>query len=123
MKGRWLRAKGWMQSRAASLRRTQTGTEARLWAALRGRRLGGLKFRRQHPIDRYEVDFCCPSRGLVVEIDGDVQSGRESQDEGRTDLLELKGFHVIRFTNEDVLRNLDAVLEEIHDAAVRRLEA
>jgi len=90
MKGGKLRAKRRMQSRAASLRRTQTGAEARLWAVLRGRRLGGLKFRRQHPIDRYVVDFCYPSQGLVVEIDGDVHAGRESQDEGRTICLSSK---------------------------------
>jgi very-short-patch-repair endonuclease len=69
------------------------------------------------------VDFCCPEHALVVELDGDIHAGRETEDRIRTRAIEERGYFVIRFTNEEVLRSLDAVLSEIHRAACRRVEA
>jgi very-short-patch-repair endonuclease len=101
--------------RARRLRGEQTSAEARLWRALRGRRLERGKFRRQHPIDRYIVDFVCLDAKLIVEVDG-ATHGEEAdlrRDAERTRVLETLGFHVIRVGNRDVYDNLDSVLELI----------
>jgi very-short-patch-repair endonuclease len=102
-------------ARARDLRQSQTPAEARLWARLRNRQLGGFKFRRQHPIDRFVVDFYCAAGLLVVEIDGDSHAEQIEYDQARTEWLSDQGYHVIRFTNRDVFGNLDAVLEAILD--------
>jgi very-short-patch-repair endonuclease len=100
---------------ARRLRAKQTSAEARLWSALRNRRLARWKFRRQHPIDRYIVDFVCVDGKLVVEVDGATHStGHElSHDAERTRVLESFGFHIIRVTNADVYENLEGVQETI----------
>ena len=96
---------------AKNLRSAQTDAERKLWFRLRDRRLAGLKFRRQVPINRYVVDFCCEASRLIVEVDGG-QHG--SQDEtNRTVSLEAKGYLVVRFWNNDVLQNIDGVIESI----------
>ena len=95
-----------------------TDAEAKLWAELRGRRLGGFKFRRQHPIENYVADFACISARLVVEIDGATHSEPHEieYDAKRTLLLEGLGWCVIRFTNNDVFEDVDAVVEAIYEA-------
>lgn len=98
---------------ARKLRREMTPAEALLWVGLRGRRLAGLKFRRQHPIGRFYADFCCVERRLVVEVDGPVHLGLEQRDAERTEMLACHGYRVVRFTNDRVLEDLDGVLEEI----------
>ncbi len=101
------------------LRGHATATEDKLWQALRGRRLAGLKWRRQVPVLAYTVDFLCVSAKLIVEIDG-AQHGIEAEyDARRTQELERIGFQVVRFTNEDVLGDIDRVLERIAAAALR----
>ena len=102
-------------SRATSLRRTATGAEAMLWKVLRGAKLNGSKFRRQHPIDRFVVDFVCLKAKLVVEVDGATHgsSAALGRDAERTQLLEAAGFHVMRVGNSDIRDNLDGVLESI----------
>ena len=100
-------------ARARGLRRRQTPAEARLWAHLRDRRLGGFKFRRQHPIGRFVVDFYCTTTRLAVEIDGDAHVDREANDAERDHWLQSHGCRVIRFTNRHVNNQLDAVLETI----------
>jgi very-short-patch-repair endonuclease len=101
--------------KARQLRATQTNAEAILWRALRDRRLKGIKFRRQRPIDRYVVDFVAISAKLIVEIDGATHStARELvRDAERTRVLESLGFHIVRVTNIDVYNNLEGVLEMI----------
>ncbi|MGE3867956.1 MAG: endonuclease domain-containing protein [Pseudorhodoplanes sp.] len=103
------------KSRAQALRERQTSAESRLWHALRNRRLSRWKFRRQHPIDRYIVDFVTLDGKLVVEIDGatHVASREIKRDEARTRLLESFGFHVIRFSNSEIYENLSGVLDAI----------
>ncbi len=98
---------------ARQLRQPQTPAESRLWAHLRDRRLHGLKFRRQHPLGHYIVDFYCPDRWLVVEIDGDSHADQQEYDADRTGWLEEIGCRVIRFTNREVSNQLEAVLETI----------
>jgi very-short-patch-repair endonuclease len=99
--------------RAKELRRQATPAEKILWEYLRDRRLLGLKFRRQHPLGTYIVDFYCPAFRLVVEIDGEIHRYQEVDDQARTDQLEEKGYKVIRFWNFEVEQNLDTVLDTI----------
>ena len=96
-----------------------TRAEALLWRALRNRQLDGLKFRRQHPIGRFRTDFASEEARLVVEVDGATHSTEAelASDGERTRVLESHGFLVIRFTNEEVFRALDGVLETIRTTA------
>ena len=104
------------KTQARRLRESQTSTEARLWQALRNRRLAHWKFRRQHPIDRYIVDFVTLDGKLIVEVDGTTHSSTAEmkRDCERTRVLESLGFHVLRVSNLDVFGNLDGVLEMIY---------
>jgi very-short-patch-repair endonuclease len=103
------------KSRAIQLRKSQTSAEARLWQALRNRRLACWKFRRQHPIDRFVVDFVTIAGKLIVEVDGPTPDSAAAvgRDAERTRILESLGFHVVRVTNMDVYDNIDGVLEMI----------
>lgn len=104
-------------ARARKLRRRQTPAEAALWQLLRGRRLAGLKFKRQHPIDRYVADFACESIRLIIEVDGDAHDDQAAADADRQAALERLGWLVIRFSNDDVLMRPSAVLEAITNQA------
>lgn len=86
-----------------------------MWRQLRSRQLCDLKFRRQHPIERFILDFYCHEHQLAVEIDGDSHTDPAQQryDQARTDWLTEQGIRVIRFSNRDVEHNLDSVLAEI----------
>jgi len=103
------------RQRARKLRASQTSAEARFWQALRGRRLAHWKFRRQHPIDRYVVDFVTIEGKLIVEVDGVTHAAERelARDAERTRVLEAFGFHVVRVSNTDVYENLPGVLEMI----------
>jgi len=102
---------------ARHLRRTMTDAEHQIWYHLRNRALMGYKFRRQYPIGPYIVDFACPERRLVVELDGGQHD--ESKDAGRTRHLQAHGFMVLRFWNNDVFQQQDTVLAVILDALSR----
>ena len=106
-----------IEAAARTMRWNQTPAEARLWQALSGRKLSGLKFRRQHPVGSFVLDFFCPACKLVIELDGDVHDGQEAHDAARTEKLIAYGYSVIRLRNKDVLDNLDQVLTEIEVAA------
>jgi very-short-patch-repair endonuclease len=105
---------------ARSLRTTATDAERILWSALRTRQLGNLRFRRQHPIGPYIVDFFCPSAKLIVELDGSQHGTDEAvcHDDDRTRFLQARGYHVLRFWNIEVMKNRDSVLAAIHHTAV-----
>jgi len=105
--------------RGAELRNNPTSAEARLWAYLRLKRLDGIKFRRQHAIGRYVVDFCSPEAKLVVELDGSQHLAQAEQDNRRTELLESQGYRVLRFWNHDVLNDIDAVVRRIQDTLAK----
>ena len=101
--------------RATALRHNQTPAEARLWKILRAHQMAGIHFRRQHAIGNYIVDFCAPSLKLIVEIDGGQYLEQEDYDNQRTAVLESRGYRVIRFSNHDVLKDLDGVARSLLD--------
>jgi very-short-patch-repair endonuclease len=98
-------------SRARRLCSNQTDAEHILWLRLRDRRLNGLKFRRQVPIDRYVVDFFCADAHLVIEVDGGQHA--TADESSRTKVLQSMGYLVLRFWNNEVHGNIDGVLESI----------
>ena len=99
-----------MLARAARMRKEPTEPERRMWWRLRVGQLGGYKFRRQATIDGRIVDFFCPAKGLIVEIDGDTHD--PDVDALRdTDMLAAHGFSTVRFTNREVIENLEGVLQ------------
>ncbi|MBI4772936.1 MAG: endonuclease domain-containing protein [Deltaproteobacteria bacterium] len=98
---------------ARDLRKDQTDAEAHLWAILRNRRLAGNKFRRQHSIPPYVVDFFCNEACLVIEVDGGQHGENRRRDDVPTAFLEEKGLRVIRFWNHEVLQSFESVLEVI----------
>jgi very-short-patch-repair endonuclease len=95
------------------MRTEATEPEQRIWLALRAKRFGEVKFRRQKVIGPYIADFASRDPMLVVEIDGDTHADRMRQDAERTTYLEAQGYKVIRFTNMDVMTNIDGVLETL----------
>ncbi|WP_395828588.1 endonuclease domain-containing protein [Elstera sp.] len=97
---------------ARHLRQTMTDAERRPWSALRERQLGGWKFRRQHPIGPYILDFACLEKNLAIEADGGQHAGSD-HDRQRTAWLAQQGWRVIRFWNNDILQNTEGVLIEI----------
>src|SRR5207302_7472790 len=99
--------------RARELRGDMSGTERRVWYRLRGRRLGGFKFRRQLPIGPYFADFVCLSARLVVEIDGEFHT--PEADQRKTSYLESQGFRVLRIRASWTDRGLDDVIDTILD--------
>ncbi len=105
------------QSRARELRGDASLPERILWRLLRGRRLAGLKFLRQIPVEPFIVDFICRERSLVIELDGDSHNDRASYDQRRQQFLESLGLTVLRIANDDVLSNLEGVLFAIVRAA------
>jgi very-short-patch-repair endonuclease len=102
---------------ARRLRHFATAAEDALWQALRARKLAGLKFRRQTPVLGYTVDFLCLERKLVVELDGRQHGWLAEYDARRTVEIERQGFAVLRFANDAVLGDIDAVLSRIAAAA------
>ena len=103
------------RSRAKSMRRVKTDAELKLWNELRAHRLMGLGFRRQVPIAGYIVDFACSSKKLIVEVDGSQHADAEHStgDEARDARLGQDGWTTLRFWNDDVLRDLNAVCDTI----------
>ena len=98
---------------ARRLRREQTAAEQVLWRHLRTKRMCNVKFRRQHPVGPYFVDFCSIQRKLIVEIDGSQHADRSAEDKVRSSFLESYGYCVLRFWNHQVLDSIDEVLAEI----------
>jgi very-short-patch-repair endonuclease len=90
-----------------------TPAEHVLWQALRGGATDGLRFRKQHPVGRFVLDFYCAARKLAVEVDGGIHDEQRDLDAERTAALALRGIRVIRFRNEEVLGNLGDVVERI----------
>lgn len=98
---------------AREMRREPTEPERRLWQKLRRKHLDGFKFRRQHPIGPFIIDFYCHQARLVIEVDGDSHAFQEEYDAARTAWLEAQGLQVVRLDNQTVMKNLDGVLELI----------
>ncbi len=95
-----------------------TDAERVLWQSLRNRQLAGFKFRRQKPIGSYIVDFVCIEKKIVIEVDGGQHALNKEYDNERSDFLKHMGYRVLRFWNNDVLKEKDAVLEEIRKSLI-----
>lgn len=95
------------------LRCAQTDAEKKLWRCLRNRGLMNCKFRRQHPLGSYIVDFCCVENGIVIELDGSQHKMNLSEDRERTRFLNVLGYRVLRFWDNEVFESIDGVLEKI----------
>lgn len=98
---------------AKELRREVTPTEIKLWTRLRAHQMKGVHFRPQHAIGNYIVDFCAPRKKLIVELDGSQHLEQEDYDAERAEFLKSKGYKILRFWNNDVSNNMDAVLAVI----------
>jgi very-short-patch-repair endonuclease len=103
--------------RARALRQQQTDAEALLWSRLRNRQLSGLKFRRQRPIGKYIADFACIEIGLVIELDGGQHLEQQGYDAAREGAMRAAGFQTLRFWNNEVLNETEAVVEKIRQIA------
>lgn len=99
--------------RSKELRKNMTPAEKVLWEHLRAKRFNGLKFRRQQIIDGFIIDFYCHSVGLVIEVDGEIHDTQQEYDRHREIIFSTKGLRIIRFTNEQVINNIEAVLKAI----------
>ena len=106
--------------RARALRDKETPAEKELWKHLKGKKLDGFKFRRQHPISRYILDFYCHEKKLVVELDGRYHDDelQKRHDENRTLELQSVGLKVIRFQNEEIFQDLETVLWKIRNELI-----
>ncbi len=104
---------------AREMRKEPTDAERRLWSYLRGRRFDNFKFRRQHPIGPFIVDFCCVQKKLIVELDGGQHEEDQQYYERRSAYLGERGFRVIRFWNGEVFQGIEGVLEQIGIALSR----
>ena len=102
-----------LRANARRMRKDMTDAELKLWNELRAKRLMGLAFRRQMPIDRYIADFACPDHKIIIEVDGSQHGERLAEDAERTTHLNALGWTILRFWNDDVLRDIDAVCTHI----------
>ncbi|HEX2078510.1 MAG TPA: endonuclease domain-containing protein [Longimicrobium sp.] len=117
----------WMRGRterileaSRRLRSEMTPAETALWKALRQEGIPGMRFRRQHAIGRFILDFYCPQYRLAVELDGSVHDGSNQReyDAARSEALEQLGIRVLRFRNEEVMQNLPSVLDRIKEVSI-----
>ena len=107
---------------AKQMRRNSTEAEETLWNRMKNKRAAGLKFRRQHPIDKFIADFYCHEKRLVIELDGNIHAHDEQRDldKGRTETLNEFGIKVLRFKNEEILENIEEVVKKILDTLKTR---
>jgi very-short-patch-repair endonuclease len=111
--------------KARLLRKTMTRAEKHLWKYLRRNQLNGLRFRRQHPVKFFILDFYCHDAKLAVEVDGvgHREKAQQEYDQKRDSEINEMGIKVIRFTNEEVFNNIDSVLNQIMDCAKQQFTA
>ena len=108
---------------ARQMRREPSPAEKLAWRLLRGHRMAGFRFRRQHPIEPYIADFYCAVARLVVEFDGDTHVGQEENDRIRTGFLGSRGLKVLRFWNSELFEDSKSVIETIYRECVQRVTA
>jgi very-short-patch-repair endonuclease len=104
------------KANARRLRGGMTDAERLLWRQLRHKQVAGLKFRRQHPLGSFICDFVCIEAALVIEVDGGQHAERRDSDEARTAWLNNQGYRVLRFWNNEILDDIEAVGDAIWDA-------
>jgi very-short-patch-repair endonuclease len=111
-----------MKARRQELRREMTKAEGLLWARIRNRQINGCKFRRQYSIGAYVVDFYSPENKLAIEIDGSSHERADAieYDKNRQEEIETLGIRIMRFTNKDVLSNLDIVVKQIGETVTEQ---
>jgi very-short-patch-repair endonuclease len=107
-----------IEEAARKLRNNLTPAETRLWQALKNKQLEGLRFRCQHPVGNFILDFYCPACKLVVEVDGEIHLDRVEYDDRRTDKLAEYNYTLLRFSNDRVMNDLPNVLAEIRRVAL-----
>jgi very-short-patch-repair endonuclease len=112
-----------LKARSRELRKAGTSAEELLWDELRNGRLGGIRFRRQHPIDPFVVDFYCAKAKLVIELDGRIHIQQTEEDAARQENLEQRGLRVIRFKNEEIVNSLETAVARIRDVVEIRITA
>jgi len=105
-----------VEQAARKMRHAMTPAEALLWQRLMGKQLHGYRFRAQHPLGQIVVDFCCPSKRLIIEVDGPIHQDQVENDIERTRHLEAYGYRVIRFRNDEILTDIETVLSSIRKA-------
>lgn len=115
-------AKAHIFEKAKALRKNMTDSEVKLWEHLKGKKMLGLRFRPQHPIDIFIADFYCHPLKLVIEIDGEIHLTNDQQeyDIGRTTELNYWGIEVIRFTNKEIEKDIQKVLKKINKVCLIR---
>ena len=106
---------------ARILRKRMTNCESLLWERLRRKQILGLRFRSQHPIDIFIADFYCHKARLVIEIDGEIHEGQIDYDDGREAEIEKYDIKVIRFTNDEVINDIDGVVNKITEVVKERI--
>ena len=107
---------------ARDMRKNMTLSEKILWQKLKNKQIGGFRFRRQHPIYRYVLDFYCFEKMLAIEIDGNAHIGKEEYDEYRDDFLKTIGIKTLRFNDNEVINDMKTVLKKIKEALNIRFE-
>lgn len=107
---------------AKALRTNQTEAESRLWYQLRAHRFMNLKFKRQKPMGHYIVDFVCLEHQLIIELDGGQHADQVEYDKARDDYFNIEGFTVLRFWNNEVMQEMEAVLGKIQDVVLNRID-
>jgi very-short-patch-repair endonuclease len=107
-----------MKAGSRGHRKQPTKAEATLWGAVRRQQIDGIQIRCQYPVDRFILDFYCPSRKLCIEVDGPIHDRLAEYDENRTECLARRGIRVIRFRNDEVLNDLDSVLQRLRASLV-----
>lgn len=107
----------YLKERRKELRNNSTRYEELLWKRLVNKKLDGLKFRRQHSLNHYIVDFYCATHKLIIEVDGEIHNYPENQESDRVRDKELKelGYHTLRFTNQQVELDIESVIKEIQN--------
>jgi very-short-patch-repair endonuclease len=108
---------------ARILRKNMTSSEKLLWEQLKGKRILGLRFRRQHPIDIFIADFYCHEVRLVVEIDGEIHNQQKEYDDGREAEMEKYNIKTVRFMNHEVENNIEEVISKIKNLVNGRLQS
>jgi very-short-patch-repair endonuclease len=120
-KNMYYRARPATLETARMLRNRMTNSEKLLWEKLKGKQLLGLKFRRQHPIDFFIVDFYCHEARLVIKIDGEIHKEQAEYDDGREADIEKYNIKVIRFTNDEVNIDIESVIAKIKTIVNERI--
>jgi len=113
-----LHSRTYLKEKRSELRKNMSPPEARLWVELSNKKLNGYKFRRQHSIGNYIVDFYCPKAKLIVEIDGKthLDPSTEHNDFVRDEYLKNLGYRILRFDNKDILNQFPYIIVEIENA-------